>query len=109
MDALIAHVPTVQGPHVVAGDLNTTTFRPKVQELLDTGLVDAHESLGEGLSASFKLAADGVLAAPGAVVRLDHALLSENVRAISADDLPSEGSDHVPFAVTLAVRPGAHP
>jgi endonuclease/exonuclease/phosphatase (EEP) superfamily protein YafD len=106
LDALIDHVPSVAGPLVVAGDLNTTTLRPKVQELLATGLVDAHESLGQGLSTSFKLAADGVLAAPGAVVRLDHALLSDDVRAVGADDLPSEGSDHVPFVVTLAIRPG---
>jgi endonuclease/exonuclease/phosphatase (EEP) superfamily protein YafD len=106
IDALIGHVPSVAGPLVVAGDLNTTTYRPKVQELLDTGLTDAHESLGEGLSSSFKLAAEGALSAPGAVVRLDHALLSDGVRAISADDLPSEGSDHLPFVVTLAVRQG---
>ena len=52
--------------------------------------------------------ADGVLAAPGAVVRLDHVLVSDGVRAISAEDLPSDGSDHVPFLVTLAIRPGDH-
>ncbi len=106
IDALIGYVPTVAGPLVVAGDLNTTTYRPKVKELLATGLVDAHESLGQGLSTSFKLGADGVLAAPGAVVRLDHALLGDGVRAVSTEDRPSEGSDHVPFVVTLAVRPG---
>jgi endonuclease/exonuclease/phosphatase (EEP) superfamily protein YafD len=107
LDELIQFVPSMVGPFVVAGDLNTTTYRPKVQELLDTGLVDAHESLGQGLSSSFKLSADGVLAVPGAVVRLDHVFLSHDVRAISAEDLPSEGSDHVPFVVTLAVRPAS--
>jgi endonuclease/exonuclease/phosphatase (EEP) superfamily protein YafD len=109
LDELIRLVPSLVGPFVVAGDLNTTTYRPKVQELLATGLVDAHESLGQGLSSSFKLSADGVLAVPGAVVRLDHVFLSHDVRAISAEDLPSEGSDHVPFVVTLAVRPASHP
>ena len=109
IDELIRFVPSIVGPFVVAGDLNTTTYRPKVQELLDTGLIDAHESLGQGLSSSFKLSADGVLAAPGAVVRLDHVFLSDGVRAISAEDLPSEGSDHVPFVVTLAVRPASRP
>jgi endonuclease/exonuclease/phosphatase (EEP) superfamily protein YafD len=75
---------------------------------LATGLIDAHESLGQGLSPSFKLAAEGVLAtAP--VVRLDHVFLSHDVRAISAEDLASEGSDHFPFVVTLAVRPPNHP
>ena len=109
LDALIRHVPSLRGPFVVAGDLNTTTYRPKVRELLATGLVDAHESLGQGLSSSFKLSADGVLAVPGAVVRLDHVFLSDDVRAVSAEDLPSEGSDHVPFVVTLAVRPVSRP
>jgi endonuclease/exonuclease/phosphatase (EEP) superfamily protein YafD len=109
MDALIGYVPSVDGPLVVLGDLNTTTFRPKVQELLDAGLSDAHESLGQGLSTSFKLSADGVLAAPGAVVRLDHALLSDGVRAISTEDLDSGGSDHVPFVVTLAIRSSDRP
>jgi endonuclease/exonuclease/phosphatase (EEP) superfamily protein YafD len=108
LDALIEHVPSVAGPLVVAGDLNTTTYRPKVQELLATGLVDAHEWLGKGLSSSFKLSAGGVLAAPGAVVRLDHALLSNGVLPTGADDLESAGSDHLPFVVTLAVRPGNH-
>jgi endonuclease/exonuclease/phosphatase (EEP) superfamily protein YafD len=107
VDALIDFVPSIVGPFVIAGDLNTTTFRPKAQELLATGLVDAHEALGEGMSASFKLSADGALAIPGAVVRLDHAFLSDDVRAVQADDLASEGSDHLPFMVTLAVRPGS--
>jgi endonuclease/exonuclease/phosphatase (EEP) superfamily protein YafD len=109
LDELIRYVPSIAGPLVVAGDLNTTTYRPKVRELLATGLVDAHESLGKGLSSSFKLSIDGVLAAPGAVVRLDHAFLNHHVRAISAEDLPSEGSDHLPFVVTLAVRPANRP
>ncbi|MEP6661177.1 MAG: endonuclease/exonuclease/phosphatase family protein [Acidimicrobiales bacterium] len=101
---LIRYVPSLVGPFVIAGDLNTTTYRPKIRELLTTGLIDAHESLGQGLKPSFKLAADGVLAtAP--VVRLDHVFLSHDVRAINAEDLASEGSDHLPFVVTLAVRP----
>jgi endonuclease/exonuclease/phosphatase (EEP) superfamily protein YafD len=108
IDALIAYLPSVATPFVVAGDLNTTTYRPKVRELLATGLVDAHESLGQGLSASFKLSADGALAAPGAVVRLDHAFLSDGIRALTVEDLASGGSDHVPFVVTLAVRPPRH-
>ena len=107
VDALIAHLPTVEEPFVVAGDLNTTTFRSKARDLLDAGLIDAHESLGYGMSASFKLAAQGVLAAPGAVVRLDHVLMSDDVRAVSVQDLPSNGSDHLPFVATLAVKQSA--
>lgn len=105
MDALVAHLAGVPAPYVVAGDLNTTTFRPKMDELLALGLRDAHESLGRGLSASFKLGADGTLAAPGAVVRLDHVLTSAHVRAVHERDLDGAGSDHVPFVLELAVRP----
>jgi endonuclease/exonuclease/phosphatase (EEP) superfamily protein YafD len=90
---------------VVAGDLNTTTFRPGVDELLAAGLIDAHESLGQGLKASFKLAATGLFGRIGPLVRLDHALLNRRVRALSVRDLEAAGSDHHPFLVTLAVRP----
>ena len=107
LDTLHDHLHTLRGAVAVAGDLNTTTFRPRMRRLLSLGLRDAHESLGRGLSASFKLSADGVLAAPGAVVRLDHVLTNRFVRAVTVDDRPSAGSDHVPFVMELAVRPSA--
>lgn len=105
LDELRAHAASAPRPFVIAGDLNTTTYRTKTRKLLKLGLVDAHESLGKGLSPSFKLAADGALAAPGAVVRLDHALLSDGVRAVATEDLDSAGSDHLPFRLEVAVRP----
>ena len=104
IDALISYIPSVSGPFVIAGDFNSTRFRPEFQRLLDTGLVDAHDTLGRGLSTSFRLAATGALAAAGTIVRLDHALLSDGVWPIAARDLESCGSDHVPFALTVAVR-----
>jgi endonuclease/exonuclease/phosphatase (EEP) superfamily protein YafD len=103
--ALANHVPHVHEPMVVAGDLNTTTFRPGIDELLAAGLVDAHESLGQGLKASFKLAAGGFFGRIGPLVRLDHALLNRRVHALDVRDLAAAGSDHHPFLVTLAVRP----
>ena len=103
--ALAQHVPLVHEPMVVAGDLNTTTFRPGVDELLAAGLTDAHESLGQGLKASFKWAANGFLGRIGPLVRLDHALLNRRVRALHVRELEAAGSDHHPFLVTLAVRP----
>jgi endonuclease/exonuclease/phosphatase (EEP) superfamily protein YafD len=101
---LITHVPMLQAPAVLAGDFNTTRFRPEFRSLLRAGLTDAHDALGMGLSTSFKLAATGPLAAPGTVVRLDHALLTKGVYAIDAENLDACGSDHLPFRVTLAVR-----
>jgi endonuclease/exonuclease/phosphatase (EEP) superfamily protein YafD len=95
----------VDGPFVIAGDFNSTRFRPEFKRLLDAGLIDAHDTLGRGLSTSFQLAATGALAAAGGIVRLDHALLSDGVWPVSSRDLDAGGSDHVPFVVTLAVRP----
>jgi endonuclease/exonuclease/phosphatase (EEP) superfamily protein YafD len=103
--ALADHVPSVHEPLVVAGDLNTTTLRPTVNRLLAAGLVDAHDSLGQGLKASFKLAARGFFSRVGPLVRLDHALSNRRVHAVEVRDLYAAGSDHHPFLVTLAVRP----
>jgi endonuclease/exonuclease/phosphatase (EEP) superfamily protein YafD len=105
LDRLIEYIPTLEGPFVLAGDLNSTRFRPEFQRLLRLGLVDAHDTLGRGLSTSFRLGTRGALAAAGTIVRLDHALLSDGVWPVVAHDLDSCGSDHVPFTVTLAVRP----
>lgn len=102
--ALQHHLRRLPGPVAVAGDLNTTTFRPRMRRLLSFGLRDAHETLGRGLSPSFKLAAQGALAVPGPIVRLDHVLTDEHVRAVELTDLESAGSDHVPFVAELAVR-----
>lgn len=102
--ALQHHLRRLHGPVAVAGDLNTTTFRPRMRRLLSIGLRDAHETLGRGLSPSFKLAAQGALAAPGPIVRLDHVLTNDLVRAVELTDLESAGSDHVPFVAELAVR-----
>lgn len=104
VDALVELVPSLDKPIVLAGDFNTTRFRPEFQALLRTGLSDAHDALGQGMEASFRLSPDGVLAAPGTVVRLDHALLSHDVCATQAENLESGGSDHLPFVMTLAVR-----
>ena len=102
--ALAEFVPTLSGPLIIAGDLNTTRYRPEFEELLALGLTDAIDSLGKGLNPSFKLGADGVLASIGAVARLDHALVNDSVHALSIDNLEPCGSDHLPFRLKVAVR-----
>jgi endonuclease/exonuclease/phosphatase (EEP) superfamily protein YafD len=104
IDELKKFVPTVTGPMVIAGDLNTTRYRPEFTELLDLGLTDAIDSLGKGLDTSFKLGSDGVLGDIGAVARLDHALVNDLVHAIAVEDLEACGSDHLPFKLTVAIR-----
>ena len=97
-------VPTLSGPLIIAGDLNTTRYRPEFEELLEVGLKDAIDALGKGLNPSFKLGADGVLAKVGAVARLDHALVNDTVFPLSIENLEPRGSDHIPFKLRVAVR-----
>ena len=104
IEVLMDLVPTLTGPLIIAGDLNTTRYRPEFEELLELGLKDAFDMLGKGLDTSFKLGADGVLAKVGEVARLDHALVTEAVFPLSVEDLEACGSDHLPFKLKVAVR-----
>lgn len=101
LEALEEFLPTLEGPVVLAGDLNSTRFRPEFEQILALGYMDAIDALGKGLSASFKLHAKSGL---GGVVRLDHALTNSAVHGLSMQNLEACGSDHIPFQVTLAVR-----
>ena len=97
-------IPTLSGPLIIAGDLNTTRYRPEFEELLESGLRDAFDMLGKGLDPSFKLGADGALAKVGAVARLDHALVDDRVFPLAVENLEPCGSDHLPFKLRVAVR-----
>jgi endonuclease/exonuclease/phosphatase (EEP) superfamily protein YafD len=105
IDVLTSFVPTLDGPVVVAGDMNTTRYRPEFEQLLSLGLSDAIDALGKGLSPSFKLGANGVLGSIGPVARLDHALVNEAVHPVAVTNLEPRGSDHLPFSLRLAIRP----
>ncbi len=104
IEALKELVPTLSGPLIIAGDLNTTRYRPEFEELLEMGLRDAFDLLGKALNPSFKLGADGVLGKVGAVARLDHALVAEGSFPLSVENLEPCGSDHLPFKLRVAVR-----
>jgi len=106
IEALESFVPEVVGPLVVAGDLNTTRFRPEFQELLDTGLIDCIDALGQAWKPSFSLRSVLPLGAWSLVMRLDHALSNDGVRPLRVRNLEARGSDHLPFLITLAVRYG---
>jgi endonuclease/exonuclease/phosphatase (EEP) superfamily protein YafD len=107
IEALKELVPTLSGPLIIAGDLNTTRYRPEFEQLLEAGLKDAIDALGKGLNPSFKLGAEGVLADVGAVARLDHALVNDCVFPLSVENLEPCGSDHIPFKLRVAVRASA--
>ena len=104
IEALKEFIPTLSGPAIIAGDLNTTRYRPEFEELLELGLRDAVDSLGKGLDPSFSLGADGLLGAVPAVARLDHALVNDCMFPLSMEDLEPCGSDHQPFKLNVAAR-----
>ena len=104
IEALKTFIPTVRGPLVVAGDLNTTRYRPEFEELLDAGLTDGIDSLGQAWKPSFSLKSVWPLGGFGFITRLDHALVNDRIRSLHVDNLRPRGSDHLPFVITLAVR-----
>ncbi len=107
MQALREHLAERPERVVVAGDFNTTHYRPEFMELLSTGARDAHDTLGRGWSPSIKLSATGVLSSLGPIARLDHAVFTDGLWPTHIRNLPAKGSDHHPFVVSLAVRPTA--
>ncbi|MCU1504236.1 MAG: hypothetical protein JWM12_3590 [Ilumatobacteraceae bacterium] len=108
IEVLQEFVPTLSGPLIIAGDLNTTRYRPEFDELLALGLSDAIDALGKGLEPSWKLRPDGVFGSIGAVVRLDHALVNADMHPVELQNLEACGSDHLPFVLRVAVRTRGH-
>ncbi|MCU1397537.1 MAG: Endonuclease/exonuclease/phosphatase [Acidimicrobiales bacterium] len=104
IEALKEFIPTIEGPLVIVGDLNSTSYRPEFKELLDLGLIDGIDSLGEGWRPSFTLQSVWPLGALGAIARIDHALLNAQICSLHVKNLPAKGSDHRPFDIILAIR-----
>lgn len=102
-------IPTLEGPVIIAGDLNTTRYRPEFEQILALGFSDAIDSLGKGLNPSFKLSSDGLIGALGPVARLDHALVNAHMHAVALHNLEACGSDHLPFVLDIAVRTDGPP
>jgi endonuclease/exonuclease/phosphatase (EEP) superfamily protein YafD len=97
--ATFADLATSPGPPtVMVGDFNSSRWHPAFREMLDDGLIDAHEQLGRGFSRSWP---NGSLIPR--FVRLDHALLGHGVSAVSIRDLKVPGSDHLGFVVEVAI------
>ncbi|MCU1389503.1 MAG: Endonuclease/exonuclease/phosphatase [Ilumatobacteraceae bacterium] len=104
IEALKEFIPTIEGPLVIVGDLNATSYRPEFKELLDLGLTDGIDSLGQAWRPSFTLQSVWPLGALGAIARIDHALLNDQVCSMHVKNLPAKGSDHRPFEIILAIR-----
>lgn len=83
-------------PTVVVGDLNASWWHPDFRDLLAAGLRDAHQVSGAGFSVSWPT---GMTIPP--FVRLDHALVDEQLVVDAVADFDVPGSDHRGFDVTI--------
>ncbi len=95
---LADHVAGIDGPLVVAGDLNATTHAAGVLRLRALGLADAHDALGRGLATTWP---NGLFILPP--LRLDHVLVSPELRPVAVREGVGAGSDHQPVIVDLAL------
>lgn len=98
----------VEGPHVVAGDLNATVDHAALREVLDAGLRDAAEQSGAGWQPTWpRPGADGVpggLHVPLSLLRLDHVLVSPELVAVETRTAPVSDADHLALVADLAWR-----
>ena len=85
-------------PVVIVGDFNATRWHPAFREVLGRGWRSAHEVLGRGWSRSWPAGRSWP-----ALVRIDHALVSETVAVEDIVDVAIPGSDHIGFVVTVRV------
>jgi endonuclease/exonuclease/phosphatase (EEP) superfamily protein YafD len=98
LQTLQQQATSAAGAVALVGDFNSTRWNPPFGDLLDAGLHDAHEAVGQGLSRSWPN-----LGFPLPLMRLDHALVNDQVGVVSVYDVDIPGSDHIGFVTELAV------
>ncbi|TNE85076.1 MAG: hypothetical protein EP330_27115 [Deltaproteobacteria bacterium] len=98
MAMLAAQAASTEGAVLFAGDLNATRHHPSYQRLLDAGLADAHGQRGRAAAATWP---NGVFPLP--TLRLDHVLVSDEIRVHHVHEGRGTGSDHRPVVVELGV------
>jgi endonuclease/exonuclease/phosphatase (EEP) superfamily protein YafD len=97
-DALAAQPAVDVERSLIVGDLNVSYYNPPLRRLLaDTGTRAVHIALGKGFGSSWPTHRRWL----PAFVRLDHALVGDQVTATAIEDLDLPGSDHRAFTVTV--------
>jgi endonuclease/exonuclease/phosphatase (EEP) superfamily protein YafD len=85
-------------PVLLVGDFNATVYHSRFDELLDTGLTDAHSARGTGMVGTWPRDR-----AFPPLLRIDHALSSEEIVPVAASYGTGRGSDHRPIFVEYAL------
>lgn len=92
----------IEGPLVLAGDLNASRHHPSLVSLAEiAGLHDAHAEVGRASALSWP-APPYFIGIP--ILRLDHVLLSEDLQATEATEGAASGSDHRPVVASFVRR-----
>ncbi|MCY2968178.1 MAG: endonuclease/exonuclease/phosphatase family protein [Planctomycetota bacterium] len=92
---LAGHVKRVNGPIIVAGDLNTTSWSPAFIDFIhETGLKDSRAGFGNQPTWRSPLSPVGIA--------IDHALVSEDVGVVNRQVGRDIGSDHRPIVIDFA-------
>lgn len=92
---LAGHVKQLNGPIIVAGDLNTTSWSPAFIDFVDeTGLTDSRAGFGNQPTWRSPLSPVGIA--------IDHALVSEDVGVMNRQVGRDIGSDHRPIVIDFA-------
>ena len=106
MYALAEDIPQVDGPLIVAGDMNATD-QSEVYRKFNHYLQDAYWETGWGLGFSYPASPYKFMEMPfntGPLWRIDYVFHSQHFYAISARTLTtSGGSDHLPVVVELSI------
>lgn len=99
MAQVVAWVGAERGPMLLGGDLNVTVHHAWFRRLLATGLRGAHEEVGRTLATTWP---NGRMPFPP--IRLDHFLVSRQVRVLGVTEGEGRGSDHRPVVADLIVE-----
>lgn len=75
-------------PRILAGDFNSTLDHGAMDELLDSGYVDAGDAAGAGLDPTWP---DDLFPPP---VTIDHVVADERIEVLDYETRPLRGSDH---------------
>lgn len=101
---LVAQIEEVEGPLIVAGDLNTMPFQPNVQRL-QSMLTDSFVEAGSGLGYTFPVDGTAYNLPSMPFMRIDYIFHNEEWRATSTLVGVIQGSDHGYVLSDLILHP----